>query len=299
MYIERFERYLRSELNVSPLTERAYVDDILAFGKYLEHTELQDATGNDCRSYVMAMIERGDNPRSINRRVSSLRKFYDYLLRSDVVEANPTAKLHSLKVARNLPKFVAADKMSTLLDRLLETSDDFQQERDSLVLLLLYFCGLRRAELADLTLDRLDLPSGLLKVKGKGSKERIVPLVEHLSVRLEHYLHCFSDKICETPQKSLILGDDFNPITHSKIYDIVHQTLTDAGIQGVRSPHVLRHSFATHLLERGAPIKTISELLGHASVSTTQIYTHTSIESLKKSYREAHPREVGNSKYTK
>lgn len=292
MHEEQYMNYLERELTLSPLTVSAYMEDLKNFKVYLDEVSLEVASLNDCRSYIMMMIERGDNPRSINRRISSLRKFYNYLILRQVIEKNPTAKLKSLKTAQVLPKFIGKDQMSSLVNRLLEPSDDFVEERDSIVVLLLYFCGLRRAELADLTLDMLDKPQRLLRVMGKGRKERIVPLTRPMALRLEHYLQCYEEKICLTEKKSLILGNDFRQITHSKIYEIVHHTLTIAGLQGIRSPHVLRHTFATHLLERGAPIKTIQELLGHASIATTQIYSHTTIETLKKSYRNAHPRSI-------
>lgn len=290
MYIERFKEYLERELMVSPLTLRAYSDDLSAFDKYLNEIELEAATSSDCRGYVMSMIERGDNPRSVNRRISALRKFYDYLIRSGVVEKNPTAKLHAMKTAKNLPKFVPENRMQPLVDQMMQASADEKEERDSIVMLLLYYCGLRRAELATITIDKLDFEQKMLRILGKGSKEQIVPLTEPIIERLEHYLQLFKDKIWLTPQKSLILGDNGQPITHGEIYEIVHRTLTMAGIDGVRSPHVLRHSFATHLLQRGAPIKTIAELLGHSSIASTEIYAHTTIEGLKESYKNAHPR---------
>lgn len=290
MYIEQFKEYLERELMVSPLTLRAYSDDLSAFDKYLDETELEAATSSDCRGYVMGMIERGDNPRSVNRRISALRKFYDYLIRSGAIEKNPTAKLRTLKIAKNLPKFVPENRMQPLMDQMMQASEDEKEERDAIVMLLLYYCGLRRAELAAITIDKLDLEQKMLRILGKGSKERIVPLTEPIIERLEHYLQLFRDKIWSTPQKSLILGDNGQPITHNEIYEIVHRTLTMAGVDGVRSPHVLRHSFATHLLQRGAPIKTIAELLGHSSIASTEIYAHTTIEGLKESYKNAHPR---------
>ncbi|MEG1370759.1 MAG: tyrosine-type recombinase/integrase [Mucinivorans sp.] len=291
MYKERFKEYLERELVVSPLTARAYMDDLAALDKYLENTELEAVTSSDCRSYVMAMIERGDSPRSVNRRMSSIRKFYDFLIDQKVVLQNPMAELRSLKTAKNLPKFVPPTKMAQIVEQMRSPSEDFVEQRDAIVILLLYFCGLRRAELADLKLENFDREANLLRVMGKRGKERIVPLVEPIRVSLENYLNIYEEKICLTPKKSLILGDSYQEITHSKIYEIVHRTLKTAGIQGVASPHVLRHTFATALLNGGAPIKTIAQLLGHSSIATTQIYTHTSIEMIKKSYKNAHPRE--------
>ncbi|MEG2727459.1 MAG: tyrosine-type recombinase/integrase [Mucinivorans sp.] len=291
MYTERFEQYMEYELQLAPLTIGAYMADLEAFANYLEDTALEEATRNDCRSYIMAMIERGDNSRSVNRRMSAMRKFYNFLIRQGAIDKNPLADLHSLKMAKNLPEFVPLDRMARLVDQVLTPSDDFASERDRIVILLLYFCGLRRAEAADLTMDRVELSDNLLlRVLGKGRKERIVPLLEPVAQRIEHYLHLFEDKICLTPKKSLLLGDNFDAITHAKIYEIVHRNLRLYGVEGKASPHVLRHTFATALLDRGAPINTISHLLGHSSLATTQIYAHTSIEMLKKSYKNAHPR---------
>lgn len=290
---DRFLVYLQSELGRSPLTVRAYGDDLQAFACYMEQSEggaIETATLADCRSYMMVMIERGDNPRSVNRRITALRVFYDFLIRSGLRADNPTARIQSLRTAKNLPKYVPEAQSERLVERLLAEPENFAARRDALVLLLLYFCGLRRAEVATLTLDHVDLAARTIRVVGKGQKERIVPLVEPLAECLERYLEECRSYICQNEQKFVLLDDQYRPLGANRIYTLVRRVLGEAGVDGQKSPHVLRHTFATHLLSRGAPIKTIADLLGHASIATTQIYSHVSVDLLKESYRKAHPR---------
>ena len=294
---ERFLSYLQSERNRSPLTVRAYGDDLSAFERYLAAGgggPIEEASASDCRSYTVAMIERGDNPRSVNRRITALRAFYDYLVRSGDRPDNPTARIKSLRTAKNLPKYVPEPQTEALVERLLEADGDFEAERDALAMLLLYFCGLRRAEAIGLTLDRVDLAGRTIRVLGKGRKERIVPLVEPLAERLERYLNKYNEQICRNDQKVVLLDNQYRPMDAGRMYNLVRRVLGEEGVEGQRSPHVLRHTFATHLLSRGASIKTIADLLGHASLETTQIYAHVSIELVKKSYRDAHPRASKN-----
>lgn len=292
--IDRFLSYLERERDRSPLTVRAYGDDLRAFAQYLAQSgggAIEEASLADCRSYTMVMIERGDNPRSVNRRISALRTFYDFLIRCDLRTENPTSGLKSLRTAKNLPKYVSESATERLVEGLLDPDQDsFAARRDALVMLLLYFCGLRRSEVATLTWDRVDLPGRTIRVMGKGQKERIVPLVEPLADRLEQYLREYRETICSNDQNVVLLDNQYRPLGAGRIYTLVRRVLGQAGVEGQRSPHVLRHTFATHLLSRGASIKTIADLLGHASIATTQIYSHVSVDLLKESYRQAHPR---------
>ncbi|WP_298062762.1 tyrosine-type recombinase/integrase, partial [uncultured Rikenella sp.] len=198
-----------------------------------------------------------------------------------------------------LPAFVEQSRMARLVAVLEEPSDEYPVERDAMVVLMLYACGLRRAELASLTLQSLDLDAGTVCVMGKGAKERLVPLLPAVVSRLEHYLQVRkNEKICEEAENCLFLSNKGKGLSAMGVYTIVKGYLSLAGVQGKRSPHVLRHTFATHLMQHGASVRTVQQLLGHASLAATQIYTHNTIESLKETYNRAHPRALLNTKKT-
>ena len=294
-YVNQFKGYLGSERRFSPLTVRAYIDDVEAFLEYLETDDdcfdPSTVDVSDLRSWVMFMVERGDSPRSVNRRMSSLKSFFRFMMRTGAVLENPARKLRSLPAASDLPQFVPRDGMHELIARLMEPSEDYPSERDALVVLMLYGTGMRRAELASLTVERTDISDGVIRVTGKGDRERIVPLAPKLRKRLEWYLYVKNEKIvCAADKNFLFLSNRGGRLSEGAVYRIVIRILGDAGVQGKRSPHVLRHTFATHLLGEGADIRAIQELLGHSSLGSTQIYTHNTIEKIKESYRKAHPR---------
>ena len=294
-YVNQFKGYLGSERRFSPLTVRAYIDDVEAFLEYLEtdddRFDPSTVDVSDLRSWVMFMVERGDSPRSVNRRISSLKSFFRFMMRTDAIRENPARKLRSLPAASDLPQFVPRDGMHELIARLMEPSEDYPSERDALVVLMLYGTGMRRAELASLTVERADISDGVIRVTGKGDRERIVPLAPKLRKRLEWYLYVKNEKIvCAADKNFLFLSNRGGRLSEGAVYRIVIRILGDAGVQGKRSPHVLRHTFATHLLGEGADIRAIQELLGHSSLGSTQIYTHNTIEKIKESYRKAHPR---------
>ena len=294
-YVDQFKGYLGSERRFSPLTVRAYTDDVLAFMEYAGtdpgEFDPREVIASDLRSWVMLMVERGDSARSVNRRISSLKSFFRYMMRIGAADDNPAAKLRSLSTGSNLPHFVSHDSMHSLIERLLDPSEDYPGERDALVILMLYGTGMRRAELSSLTAESLDMADGTIRVRGKGDRERMIPLVPKLRERLEWYLHVKKREIvCTADKNYLFLSNRGDRLTEGAVYRIVTRILGDAGVQGKRSPHVLRHTFATHLMGAGAGIRTIQELLGHSSLSSTQIYTHNTIEKIKESYRKAHPR---------
>lgn len=288
MYKREWKNYLESELRYSPLTVRAYTDDLAAFKFYLKETDPSQATFSDLRSYIMSLVERGDNPRSTNRHRSSLKSYFKYLTRSGIITINPTLKLRALPIQHKLPEFISRPKGEKLFSELTTTHEenDPEDERNDMIVLLLYTTGIRRAELASLTTDSIDLEQKKIRVIGKGSKEREIPLLNEVCKLLERYLQ----NICKNEKKHLFLTKQNKPITHNQIYEVVKKVLTRAGIQGKQTPHTLRHTFATHLMAGGASIKSIQELLGHSSLSSTEIYTHNTIETLKESYNRAHPR---------
>lgn len=292
---DRFVEYMRSERRLSLHTVAAYSKDLSDFITYCGYEpdtfSAKEVTSDDVRSWVMLMSERGDSPRSINRRVASVRLFFNYLIRKEIIEKNPTSKIHTLSFGQKLPHFVDKRSMDVIIKSLLEPSAEYSAERDALVVVMLYATGMRRAELAALTDQKVDLAQKTIKVLGKGDKERIIPIAESLSYRLEQYLRLKKEQtICKSQKNYLFLSDKGEQLKEGAIYTIVHRTLAAAGLQGKLSPHVLRHTFATHLMEQGAGIRTVQELLGHTSLVATQIYTHNTIERIKESYAKAHPR---------
>lgn len=291
-YIALWINYLQVERRYSPLTIRAYGDDLKAFVAYITrdqpNADISQAVFKDIRSYIMTLVEANNEARTINRHISSLKSFFKYLLRLKVVTQNPTQKLHTLKIKSRLPEFVPPKQMVQLTKISLEYNDEYIAQRDALIILLLYTTGIRRAELASLTRANVDVAQRTIKVVGKGDRERVIPLTEEVTKKMEQFLH----KICEIENKFVFLTLKNKPMNVDNIYHIVHKTLTQAGVQGKRSPHVLRHTFATALLSEDAPLKSIQELLGHASISSTQVYTHNTIERLKESYEKAHPRAL-------
>ncbi len=300
-YIAQFGRYMQAERRASPATVVTYTADLREFERYVlgqdgdrEEVFLPERiTLSDIRAWIMALSERGIAPVSINRKITTLRCFYRYLLRQGVVEQSPALKIRALRVGRRLPHFVDEGRMAALVRVLEEPSEEFSVERDATVVLLLYACGLRRAELSSLSIGDLDPGGRNLRVMGKGRRERLLPLLPAIATRLEHYLHLRTQEtLAPGAEEALFITDRGRALTGAGVYAIVKRYLGDAGIQGKRSPHVLRHTFATHLMQHGVSVRTVQQLLGHKSLAATQIYTHNTIESLKTVYRTAHPRAV-------
>lgn len=293
--IEDFLRYIESEKRYSKLTKKAYGDDLRQFLLYYGVEEgafdPSQVSHTDIRSWIMSLTASGDKATTVNRKISSLKAFFRYMLRRGVVTKNPAAKIGAMRKPSRLPSFVEKSRMSRLVD-LLEPSDDFVTEKRSLIVLLFYGCGLRLAELIGIGIDDISLEESTIKITGKGNKQRMVPLVPMLLQRIANYIELRS-KICKSDNKLLILSNKGEPVSRTEVYRTVRQVLTLMGVEGKRSPHVLRHTFATHLLSEGAGIETVKELLGHADLSTTQIYTHSTVDELIKAYRSAHPRNRG------
>lgn len=324
MMIEAFLLYLRTERRYSELTLRAYGDDLRQFVLFCVMTEAeradvseQTARGGDTpvgrseeweeriAGFDPALIQPDDlrewimhlsgaeerSATTINRKISSVKAFYRFLRRKRLVEGDAFLHITSLKTAKRLPVFVEESRMERLVETLTTPGQDWLVERDSLVVLLLYATGLRLAELIGIRLSDFSSDYKMLLVKGKGEKERMVPVMEAVTRKIVHYLELINGgNFCKNPNNFLILSQDGSPIGRTEVYRIVRETLHQAGVQGKSSPHVLRHTFATHLLNGGADIRVIQELLGHSSLGTTQIYTHNSIERLKQVYQSAHPR---------
>lgn len=297
MLIDRFLRYLQLEKRYSPNTLSAYKADLEQFATYLseqyEETTLEQAQPIHIRSWLVVLMDEEHqlSARSINRKLSSLNTYYKFLRKNKAVEANPVAKVVPPKTKKRLPDFVSSEKMDDLLSWE-QPPADFKEARNRIIVELLYASGMRRAELIGLKVGDLDMENNRLKVLGKGNKERIIPFGQNLNQALNDYLIWRTEFVEDegVAELNLLLTDSGKPLYPKFVYNVVHDWLTTITTLKKRSPHVLRHTFATHLLMNGADLNAIKELLGHASLSATQVYTHNNIEQLKTIYRQAHPK---------
>jgi integrase/recombinase XerC len=291
MFIERFIRYVRYEKRFSPHTIKAYETDLLQFQTFLTtyETTLAEATHTLVRSWVMECMEASTGAKSINRKISSLRSFYKFLQREGLVDKNPMAQVQAPKIPKRLPVIVEETKLNTLLDDEALFSSGFEGLRDRVVLELLYGTGIRLAELLGLKNSDIDDYNQQIKVLGKRNKERIIPLAKPLYALLQVYIDQ-KNELGFTSTDKLIVTDKGTAAYPQLIYRLVKQALGEVSTQDKKSPHILRHSFATALLNKGAELTAIKELLGHANLSATQVYTHNSIEKLKSIYKQAHPK---------
>lgn len=297
--LTEFIRYLSAERRYSPLTVRNYKHDVEQFLAWLDCDESRfdprSVTTEQIREWIIFRTEEGKlSAGSMNREVASLRAFFRWLHRTGAVEKDIFRMISALKTSRRLPAFVPESRMTTIVSECGPDSEDFLTERNSLIILMFYACGLRLAELVGI--DRSDFSADYtsLRVRGKGDKQRMVPILEFLREKILHYLGLIErQNICISSEKALFLTHKGKRISRSVVYRTVQEELTRAGVQGKKSPHVLRHTFATHLLNGGADMREIQELLGHASLQATQVYTHNSIARLREIYAKAHPREKG------
>jgi integrase/recombinase XerC len=287
--IDAFLDFLQHEKRSSGNTITSYKTDLDQCSKYLlfqyECDNLVQASSVMLRSWIVSLMEEGLNPTSVNRKIATLRSFYGYLRRKKVVPSDPTKTLSALKMRKKLPAFVEEKAMEALFEPT-EFTDDFESLRDRCVLELLYGTGIRLSELIGLELSDLDLSGRTVRVFGKRSKERLVPITQSLVQLLTQYLAARPNE----GSNSLILTDSGNPAYPVFVQRMVKKYLTNVTTLSQKSPHVLRHTYATHLLNRGADLNAIKELLGHSNLAATQIYTHNSIEKLKKTHEQAHPK---------
>lgn len=297
--LTEFIRYLSAERRYSPLTVRNYKHDVEQFLAWLDCDESRfdprSVTTEQIREWIIFRTEEGKlSAGSMNREVASLRAFFRWLHRTGAVEKDIFRMISTLKTSRRLPAFVPESRMTTIVSECGPDSEDFLTERNSLIILMFYACGLRLAELVGIDHSDFSADYTSLRVRGKGDKQRMVPILEFLREKILHYLGLIErQNICISSEKALFLTHKGRRISRSVVYRTVQEELTRAGVQGKKSPHVLRHTFATHLLNGGADMREIQELLGHASLQATQVYTHNSIARLREIYAKAHPREKG------
>lgn len=288
--IEPFLEYLAFEKRSSEHTVISYRTDLDQFRKYLlfqyELDKPETASSVMLRSWIVSLMEEKLNPTSINRKMASLRSYYSFLRRRKYIVKDPSGILTSMKMRRKLPAFVDEKAMESLFDSEGFT-DDFTGCRDRVIMELLYGTGIRLSELIDLELGNLELEARIIRVTGKRGKERLIPISSLLVDFLKQYLIYRSP---EEPTQALILTDSGKPVYPVFVQRTVKKYLSEVTTLQQKSPHVLRHTYATHLLNRGADLNAIKELLGHANLAATQIYTHNSIEKLKKTHQQAHPK---------
>ena len=297
--LQRFLNYLKADKGYSKLTLTAYQGDLTVFAKFLHFTDenltWQDVDADLIRRWVVASREDKISPRSIKRRLSSARSFFKYLLMMGEVDKNPARLVKNPKEDKPLPYFLCQEEIDQLLDYT-KFPDTFEGMRDRLIILTFYSTGIRRAELIGMNVEDIALSTGEIKVTGKRNKQRIVPFGEELKQEITAYLGARSAhmKLPNTEKNAMnrafFVSKTGRRITESEVHKIVTGYLSLVTQQKHRSPHILRHTFATTMLNHGADLRAVQELLGHENLKTTEIYTHTTFAELKDVYAKAHPR---------
>lgn len=293
MLVDRFLNYLEIEKRYSPKTLQAYAKDLEEFFVFYRTEnpdgEWGEVQKNDLRLYVMKMAEGKLSERSINRKISALKSFYKYLLKIEEISVSPATSLHSLKHYNELSIPLSIEEVEDLFAREDLFADDFVGRRDRLMMELLYQTGIRRAELIGMKVGDVDFEQKQIKVLGKRNKERLIPMGEALLSLMANYL---KERALRFPDSNseIFLTEKGKAFYDKLVYNRVNLYLSHVSTKKKKSPHIMRHSFATHLLNEGADLNAVKELLGHSSLAATQVYTHGSIDELKKVFNQAHPR---------
>jgi integrase/recombinase XerC len=292
--IDRFINYIRIEKRYSEHTVRAYYDDIMQFVQYLESelhiSNLLAIQQTEVRQWVVSLLNSYASPRTLRRKVAALSSFYKFCLRNNLVDHNPTEGTILPRLEKNLPEFINESSIDSIFGPG-HFQDGFPGIRDKLVMELFYATGMRLSELVNLTRERIDFDKGEIKILGKRNKERIVPLTGTLLEELKRYLSIREEHLPNSvSQPVLILTDSGKPSYPRMIQRLVRKNLLRSTTLEKKSPHLLRHTFATHMLNHGADLNAVKELLGHASLAATEIYTHNTYEKLRSIYKQAHPR---------
>lgn len=297
MPVRRFLSHLQYEKRYSSHTLKAYENDLGGFSAYLskeygaDNGDITTANHFQIRSWIVQLIESGIAPRSVNRKITALKSFFRFLLRENLVSQNPMVKIQSPKTGKKLPAFIDEKKMEDLFSSI-EFPEGFAGSRDRAILELFYGTGMRLSELTGIRTSDLNLGNQTVKVLGKRSKERIIPLSHSLSNTLRNYLDHRASYLSEKGDDAshLFFDSKCNMLYAKFVYRLTRKYLGMVTTGDKRNPHVLRHTFATHMLNNGAEINAVKELLGHSSLAATQVYTHNTIEKLKNIYKQAHPK---------
>ena len=290
---ESFFQYLKFEKRYSPHTIRSYLTDLEQLSVFLSDNLMPDnpadISSHHIRAWIVSMMESGITPSSVHRKISCVRVFFRWLRKDGIVKNDPLEKVVLPKRKKTLPVFVREEALENLLDND-NFGDDFKGLRNRTIIEMLYLTGMRRAELIGLKISDIDFAGSVLKVTGKRNKQRIIPLTGQFVKRVQEYLHLRNEIHGNDDEGWLFLTEKGNKLYDKSVYNIVKAYLSMVTTIEKRSPHILRHTFATHMLNRGADLNAIKEFLGHANLSATQVYTHNTFEKLKKIYRQAHPR---------
>ncbi len=287
MFINEFLQYITTERRLSDHTIQSYSVDLSQFSNYLSLefniSHVTEINFQLTRNWIASLLEEGIQPVSINRKISTLRTYFRFLLKKGVVKENPMLKIIPPKSKKRLPVFIEEFQIKELLDKI-DFKSGFVGERDKLIIEFFYFTGIRLSELIELRVRSIDFQNGVVKVIGKRNKERLIPLLDNILERLESFISRYQLK------EFLFTTSKFEKLYTKLVYRVVNKYIGEISTLEKRSPHILRHTFATHMLNNGADINAIKELLGHANLSATQIYTHNTIDKLKLVYKQAHPR---------
>ncbi|HEY4327336.1 MAG TPA: tyrosine-type recombinase/integrase [Mucilaginibacter sp.] len=302
MFTERFIRYIKFEKRYSPHTVSAYQSDLHQFVAFLNNPEKKvpapppvithpsEISHYHIRNWMVDLMNQQVIARSINRKIATLRKYFKFLLQEGIIEVNPASKINTPKIPKNLPVIVEDVKLAKMLDDNDVFGNDFKGTRDKLIIEMLFGTGMRLSELLGLKETDINVYEGTVKVLGKRNKERIIPVNSELKQLMAEYIELKKNQNFGNNSLTLIVTDKGANAYAKLIYLTVQKYLSYISTQDKKSPHVLRHTFATSLLNRGADLNAIKELLGHANLSATQIYTHNSVERLKSIYKQAHPK---------
>ena len=286
-YIDTFLQYLQFEKRYSSHTISAYRIDINQFIDFLflekDNTDIIYATHHNIRSWISYLLDSGMSNRSVNRKITAIKSYYKYLINEGFISENPTRKIISPKASRKIPIFVEESNIASLFDEI-EYQEGFIGMRDKIILDMFYMTGIRLSELLNIQVNDVNFENSSLKIIGKRIKERIIPISNLLLDQISHFIKRYSII------KYIFVSRKYRQLSPKQIYNIVNKYLDHVSSIEKKSPHVLRHTFATHMLNNGADINAIKEILGHSSLNATQVYTHTSIERLKNVYRKTNPR---------
>ncbi|HEU0125473.1 tyrosine-type recombinase/integrase [Flavobacterium sp.] len=290
---ESFKDYLLLEKKYSPHTVQAYLKDVEAFEVFVKEEFEQDSIDlvnyGQVRSWIVALVDQNVSNVTVNRKMASLKAFYKFLLKSKQIEVNPMLKHKSLKMPKVVQVPFSEKELSDLLTEM-ELPVGFEEIRDKLIVEMFYVTGMRRAELIHLMIKNVDLSSGVVKVLGKRNKERIVPILPIITDQIRLYIKEREDLSDVVDSDYFFLSKKGLKLSESFVYRLINSYFSRVSEKVKKSPHVLRHTFATHLLNNGADLNSVKELLGHSSLASTQVYTHNSLAELKKVYKGAHPR---------
>tara|TARA_R110000787_G_scaffold128702_2_gene240489 strand:+ start:505 stop:1404 length:900 start_codon:yes stop_codon:yes gene_type:complete len=289
--IKTFLDYLLLEKKYSVHTITAYKNDLISFRDFCEveyqQNDISESNYSQIRSWIVSLVDGEVSNRSINRKVSSLKSFYKYLQKIKTIEINPLASHKALKTPKKVQVPFSVKEVTMVLSEII-ADDSFETIRDKLIIELFYSTGMRRAELINLKVSSIDIAEKLVKVVGKRNKERLIPLLPSIVKSLEIYIK--NREHLDVQSDYLFLTQKGNKIYETLVYRVINNYFSRVSSKLKKSPHILRHSFATHLLNEGADLNSVKELLGHSSLASTQVYTHNSLDQIKKVYKQAHPR---------